>query len=57
MIPKRTPAGSRGINTQMANPKKARSVNAVTPRDKQTILQTFPTMKCLLHLHGLFKGE
>jgi hypothetical protein len=41
----------------MANPKKARSVNAVTPRDKQTILQTFPTMKCLLHLHGLFKGE
>jgi hypothetical protein len=57
MIPNMIPAGSRGINTQTATPKIARSVNAVTPSDKQTILTIFPTIKCPLHLHGLFDGK
>jgi hypothetical protein len=52
MIPNMIAAGSKGINTQMANPKIDRRTNAVTPSDKATILTTYPTIKYLLHLHS-----
>jgi hypothetical protein len=52
MIPNMIPAGIKGINTQTANPKIESRTNAVTPRDKQTILTTVPTMKCTLHLQS-----
>ena len=44
-------AGSRGINTQIANPKIARTAKAVTPTDNAIILRTLFT-QWMLHLHS-----